>query len=153
MSAASNLEQTLQEYLTLLRGEVISTQDLHSQIVELRESRAAVEQRGLLKDQQISEMQEVITALHETEITLNKKIVQMELQLSDSMISQATSVKKLREELAAAHDKLKLVNESEVTVTTEVINLKETLKTCENELTAMTEQKLEVEKKVHNRRL
>jgi chromosome segregation ATPase len=145
---AFNLEKKLSEQLVTLKADILSTQSLQTQIAELRESKAANDERSRAKDRQINDLNVQLGRLQEAENTLTEKLNQAETQLCEHTGPSDEEFESAKQELKEAKRKLEITDETESTLRTELDALKKSIKLKEGEVNSITKQKFDSERKV-----
>ena len=148
--AAFDVEKKLQEQLNLLKADLLSTQDLQDQMVRLRESKAAVDERCDSKDLQISELQFQLGSLRAVEMELNKKITHMEQQCAKRAAPNEEVTNKLQQDLNEAQSRFRSAEDYGTALLADLENLRVTVKARDDEVSALASQKAELEKKVRS---
>ncbi|KAE9974671.1 hypothetical protein BLS_002964 [Venturia inaequalis] len=143
-----DLERRLTEQLATFKADVLSTQSLQTQLGELRETKATIEERCGAKDRHINDLNEQLGRLQEAKTALLEKLNQAEAQLCEHTSGPSDEeFESTKQELEEAQSKLKTAGETETTLRTEIETLQESIQAKEGQINAITKQKLESERK------
>jgi len=142
------LEDHLRSQLQDLRTDLIQTQNIQNQLAELQTANAAFQERCVIKDQQISELQERFDQHREELRTTEEKLERADRQAAHNDSVASVEVDRLREELREEHDKLKRSEDGNNSNQTELAKLREELATREAKIVGLVEEKQELERMV-----
>lgn len=146
---ALDLEKKLSGQLVALKADVLSSQSLQTQLVELREAKATSDERSGAKDLQINDLNEQLRRLQEVKNTLVEKLNQVEAQLCEHASGPSgEEFESVKQELEEVKRKLETADETETTLRTELGTLQESIQAKEGQINSVTRQRLESERKV-----
>ena len=146
--AALDLDKTIRQQFLQLKEDFVKLQVAQSQIADLRDAKAASEERCASKDQHISEL----TARLEKSVTNDKSLLDtiecLRTDLAGNSVSRSAELDKAKEELKDAHRKLSAAEQHGEALLGELYDLKATVKAKDEESVAINRQMQELKQQV-----
>ncbi|KAF2434353.1 hypothetical protein EJ08DRAFT_657561 [Tothia fuscella] len=147
VGAAYDFDKRFREEFSSLKSGILSTQDLHMKLADLKELKATADERCATKTQQVADLQAQLASLHEKEGAQNEKLIQLQLRLEEHTAPNAEELVDLQAKLDAKELELQSVRAVEAAKEEEIGKLQEALQARETECAALLCQKAESEKK------